>query len=291
MAPHTRSASAAADVNPPAAANAGPSAAANTGSSVADTGPPLVANTGPSTAATADAGSSSAAAAANTNMVTLTQAQYEAMQAQIAAAQLVPGPASVAPSASGNSATPSAPVPTAFEYRGKGPKPDKYYGRSRGKYNTFIDQCESNFILEGNNTDAGQVAYGAAFLAGTPSKVWKIHRKYNLPPTTWIEFKKVVYAKLGDVTNIQQTLTEEWHRAQQAQDELVQAYAARLDKLTEDIGKVLTEEDRAEKFRIGLRYSIKTKIDEQASQAITYHNLVAQAQRIETHERGFKPSS
>ena len=194
MALNTRSVSAAANANTLAATSAGPSAAANTGFS---------------TAATANTGSCSAAAAANINMVTLTQAQYKAMQAQIAAAQLVPGPASVALFAFGNFATPSAPVPTAFEYWDKDPKLDKYYGGLRGKYNTFIDQCESNFILEGNNTNARQVAYGAAFLAGTPSKVWKTHRKHNLLSTTWIEFKRVVYAKLGDITNIQQTFTEE----------------------------------------------------------------------------------
>lgn len=116
------------------------------------------------------------------------------MQAQIAAAQLTPA-TMTAPGVSGP-ATPSAPslapVPATFEYRGKVPKPDKDYGRSRDKYNNFIEQCESNFILKGNNTDAGQVAYGAAFSAGTPSKVWKTYQKHNLIPITitWIEFKK-----------------------------------------------------------------------------------------------------
>lgn len=238
--------------------------------------------------AAADAGSfttetGSSAAAAATNMVTLTQAQYDALQAQIAATQLTTGP---------TTSSAPGPAPTAFEYRGKGPKPDKYYGGSRGKYNTFIEQCESNFILEGNNSDTGRVAYGAAFLAGTPSKVWKTHRKHNLlNSTTWIEFKKVIYAELGDVANIQRTLTEDYHRAYQYQDETVQAYAARLDELAEDIGKVLNEEDRTEKFRVGLRYTIKAKIDEQASQATTYHDLVAQAQRIEAHERGYKSNN
>lgn len=176
MAPSTRSTSAIVEPD---------DVPADTGSSTVDTG-------------------SSATAAAATNMVTLTQAEYDAMQARIAEAQLTPH----------KSATQSAPGPAptaAFGYRGKGPKPDKYYGGSRGKYNTFIEQCESNFILEGNNSDAGRVAYGAAFLAGTPSKVWKTHRKHNLLPTTWIEFKKVIYAELGDVTNIHRTLTEEYH--------------------------------------------------------------------------------
>lgn len=93
------------------------------------------------------------------------------------------------------------------------------------------------------------------------------------------------------MTNIQRTLTEEWHCARQAHDETIQAYAARLDELAEDIGKVLTEDDRAEKFRVGLRYLIKAEIDKQASQATTYRDLVAQAQRIKTHERGYRSTN
>ncbi|MCJ1265993.1 hypothetical protein MMC22_005875 [Lobaria immixta] len=180
MAPNTRSTSAIAEPDIAATADADPSA--ETDSSTI----------GPESTAAAT--------------ITLTQAQYNALQAQIAAAQLTTGPTmSFAP----------GPAPATFEYQGKGPKPNKYYGGSCDKYNTFIEQCESNFILEGNNSDAGQVAYRAAFLAGTFSK---------------------------------HTLTEEYYQAHHYQDETVQAYAARLDELAEDIGKVLKEKDRAEKF-------------------------------------------
>lgn len=65
MAPHTRSTFAAA---------AEPDATLN----------PAASDAGPSTAAAVDTGPSTAAVA--TNMVTLTQTQYDAMQAQIAAA-------------------------------------------------------------------------------------------------------------------------------------------------------------------------------------------------------------
>lgn len=67
-------------------------------------------------------------------------------------------------------------------------------------------------------------------------------------------------------------------RARQSHDKASQPYAARLDQLAKDIGRNLTEEERAEKFRVGLRYVIKPKIDEQASQA-------TQAQRIKLHDR------
>ncbi|MCJ1265829.1 hypothetical protein MMC22_005710 [Lobaria immixta] len=116
-----------------------------------------------------------------TNMVTLIQAKYNAMQARIAEAQLIlhtsesatqsaSGPAPAAfvsrkdssPKDRINSIPATIPITTSsshflchFEYRGKEPKPDKYYGGSCGKYNTFIKQCKSNFILEGNNSDAG----------------------------------------------------------------------------------------------------------------------------------------
>ena len=79
----------------------------------------------------------------------------------------------------------------------------------------------------------------------------------------------MIYAELEDVTNIQRTFTEEYHRAHQYSDKTMQAYAARLDELAEDIGKILKEKDRAEKFRVGLCYTIKAKIDEQATQATT----------------------
>lgn len=120
----------------------------------------IAANAGFSIAKTGS--SATAATAPTTNMMTLTQAQYDVLQAQIVAAQLTTRP---------TMSFALSPAPTAFGYYGKRPKPNKYYGRFCGKYNTFIKQCESNFILEGNNFNAGRVAYGVAFLASTSSKV------------------------------------------------------------------------------------------------------------------------
>lgn len=249
--------------------------------------------------ASAAAGPFTAAGSAPANTVMISQEEYDTMRAQIAASsQLTNTPDTMVPSGAQAVAlsapiTPSAPGPAPVsisEYRGKGPKLDKYSGGSREKYNIFIRQCESNFVLEGNNTDAGRIAYGAAFLESTPADVWDAYRKHHLHPDrmTWIDFKTIVYSELGNVANIHLTLTEEWHRTRQGYDETVQAYAARLDQLAEDIGKKLTENERTEKFRVGLRYVIKAEIDKQASQATTYRDLVAQAQRIETHERGYK---
>lgn len=69
------------------------------------------------------------------------------------------------------------------------------------------------------------------------------------------------------------------------------AYAARLDQLEEDMGQILTDSERTEKLRVGLRYSIKAKLDEQIFQAKTHRELVAQAQRIETHEREYESTN
>ncbi|MCJ1466109.1 hypothetical protein MMC07_004728 [Pseudocyphellaria aurata] len=261
-----------------------------------------------------------------TNTVTISRAEFNAMQAKMAAfreqlsalalvtnpvasptpvagaATLVVAapPISLAPAdpvvAPGPVATPVAPpigapvaapvaAPAALvEYRGKGPKPEKYSRGSRGKYNIFIEQCKLNFILENNHINAGKVAYRSAFLDNTSAKIWKAYQTTHLA-VTWDDFNKVVYAELGDVANIQRTLTKEYHRARQGQDKTVQAYAARLDELAQDIGKIRSEEDRAEKFRLGLRYAIKSDIDRQASQPNTYRDLVAQAQRIKFYKR------
>lgn len=251
----------------------------------------------------ADTGSSAAAAA---ETMTISRADFEAMQAQIASScQLTTEtPDTVIPTNSvASTNTPVAPTNTTIPtntvvpikataqsslsapgpalvvtaYRGKGPKPNIYYGGSRGKYNIFIRQCESNFILKGNNHDSGRVAYGAAYLEGTPANVWDSHKKYHTNPNaiTWVEFKLTVYVKLGDVANIQRNLTEQWYRAQQGHDETIQAYAARLDQLAEDIGRRLADSERSKKFRVGLRYTIKAKMDKQASQATTHCELVA----------------
>ncbi|MCJ1470010.1 hypothetical protein MMC07_008655 [Pseudocyphellaria aurata] len=187
-----------------------------------------------------------------------------------AAPLMTPAPADpvVAPPVGTPVAAPIAAPAALVEYRAKGPKPEKYSGGSRGKYNKFIEQCESNFILENNHTDAGKVAYGEAFLDNAPTKIWKAYQNTHLA-VTWDDFKKVVYAELGDVANIQRTLTGEYHRARQGQDKTVQAYAARLDKLAQDIRKIRSEEDRAEKFKLGLRYAIKSDIDRQGSQPNT----------------------
>lgn len=80
------------------------------------------------------------------NMMILTQAQYDVLQAQIVAAQLTTGP---------TLSSVSGLAPSVFKYRGKKPKSDKYYSGFCGKYNTFIEHYESNFILKDNNSDAG----------------------------------------------------------------------------------------------------------------------------------------
>ena len=77
----------------------------------------------------------------------------------------------------------------------------------------------------------------------------------------------------------------------QYQDETMQAYAAWLDELAEDIGKILNKENCAEKFWVGLYYTIKAKIDKQALQATIYHDFVAQAQRIKIHKRGYRSNN
>lgn len=93
------------------------------------------------------------------------------------------------------------------------------------------------------------------------------------------------------MANIQRTLTEDYYWAYQYQDKTVQAYAARLDELVEDIKMVLNKEDHAEKFWVDLCYAIKAKINKQASQATTYHDFIAQAQRIEAHKWGYKSNN
>lgn len=75
----------------------------------------------------------------------------------------------------------------------------------------------------------------------------------NPKTITWIEFKEVVLEELGDASNLMQQLTDEWHHARQRHEESARAYAAQLDKLAEDMGRVLTNSKRTEKLRVCLR--------------------------------------
>lgn len=84
---------------------------------------------------------------------------------------------------------------------------------------------------------------------------------------------------------------EDYYWVHQYQDETMQAYAAWLDELAEDIRKILNEKNCAEKFWVSFYYTIKAKIDKQALQATTYHNLVAQAQHIKAHKRGYRSNN
>lgn len=59
-----------------------------------------------------------------------------------------------------------------------------------------------------------------------------------------------------------------------------------MDQLTQEIGRKLSDADRAEKFRLGLRPRIKARMNEQAVQVTTHRELVAQAQRIKGNHLG-----
>lgn len=185
----------------------------------------------------------------------------------------------------GSASVPVAPVATGI-YHGKPPKVDRYSGGSRGLYNTFMRQCQKAFDIENNHTDRGRVVFASARLDGTPADDWDAYERHHLTPgtITWTEFKDVVLAELGDASNLMQQLTDEWHYARQRLEKSVKAYSARLDKLAEDMGRRLTDGERTEKLRVGLRRSVKAKLDEQVFQAKTHRELVAQAQRIEHNE-------
>lgn len=145
-----------------------------------------------------------------------------------------------------------------------------------------------DFESESNETDRGKVNYGAVCLGGNPAEVWPAY-KDNSPDwktLTWVGFKAIIFAELGDVQKLHQLATKEWYHAEQEEDENVQAYSARLDQLTQEISRRLSDAERAEKFRTGLRPRITARMKEQATQVTTHRELVAQAQRIEGNQLG-----
>lgn len=131
------------------------------------------------------AGNATTEANVASNNVTLSRAEYEAIQAIICQETAVPPSAAVPGSVAApvNTAAPvatpvtasvsdSASVPVvALFYRGKAPKINWYSGGSRGLYNKFIRQCQTVFDVEENHTDAGQVAFGSARLDNIPANV------------------------------------------------------------------------------------------------------------------------
>lgn len=148
-------------------------------------------------------------AATNSNVV-LTRAEFDQMQAdmaafrqQMATMQAAPAPPPQAP---------VVPAPVALLYRSKCTKIEEYTGGSRGAYNKFIEKCEGNFELELNDTDRGKVNYGGVRLGGNPAAVWKLYKDNNpdwRTSLTWVGFKELIYAELGDVNNLHQLATEE----------------------------------------------------------------------------------
>lgn len=186
-------------------------AAAETG----NTGP----EAGPSNAGNAGNAASNGNPGPEPSTVTISRADFEAMQAFMlqhsatlgSAAANVPGavpppdavsvPGAAPGLAPGTAPGPitapaappvAAPVPVvSTSYRGKAPKIDRYSGGSRGSYNNFVRQCEAAFDIEDNNTDAGRVAFGAARLEDTPADVWEACKLHHLNPDTitWTEFR------------------------------------------------------------------------------------------------------
>ena len=165
----------------------------------------------------------------------------------------------------------------------KGPKPDKYKGGSRGAYNVFIRQMEKLFANENVLTDQAKINSAVCYLEGTPDEVWEAYTKHHIAPDslTWENFKEKILSELGDIDNLQRSLLEDFYDAKQGPKETVYQFSARLDKLREDLGETATDLQRANKLRHGLKYFIKNIINEQATQATTHAELLAQAQRIE----------
>lgn len=117
-----------------------------------------------------------------TRNVTISQANYGILvsqafetqqQQQQATAPVVPAPAPDAEITDAPAVPDPAapPVPAALPFRTKGPRPETYYGLSRGEYNIFFVRCEAKLDLGENETELGHVYYISAYLEGNPASV------------------------------------------------------------------------------------------------------------------------
>lgn len=176
-------------------------------------------------------------------------------------------------------------TPAELPYRpGKPPKPDFYYGDSKAEYNDFIKACENAFLMDNNKRDQDRVTYGKVYVRGKiPANQWRQFERLHPDRSTitWADFKHQILLGLGDIGNQQILLEERYSRARQGNDEDARSYGGRLGQLEKELGRFPEERERFNKFRAGLKPSIKAKINEQAVQASTCQELVAQCHRIE----------
>ena len=62
-------------------------------------------------------------------------------------------------------------VPASLPFCTKIPRPETYYGLSRGEYNIFVDRCEAKLDLEENETELGHFNCISAYLEGNSARV------------------------------------------------------------------------------------------------------------------------
>ena len=134
------------------------------------------------------------------------------------------------------SSTPASSVAHApsLASRPKLKEPKAFRGNNIKEARNFIRDLDVIFALAGNTypTDREKVLYGVMFLEGEPHELW--HQRYNireLDDYTFEEFKDFVRDSVGDPVNRSISVTLQYDRLYQKENQTVQAFATEMDVL------------------------------------------------------------
>ena len=176
--------------------------------------------------------------------------------------------------------------------------PEVYYGKSYMDCYHFCQQCEDHFETAGA-TRTNRTPFAASFLCGSISVRWtqykRRHRGEELIPITWTEFKAFLRKNLGESKSFVDSIWRKLKRDSQYQLEEVYDWASHLEHLQSilmefDPAAAPMESTMVRYFEEGLKPSIKTKMDQDATHLDNYEELVAKAVRAEA-KAGLRPSS